>query len=148
MSEAHNRIAIKCKGGHKKEGTAGTAITPGMHIALAADGDLDPSPAAIGELSKGGMLIALEDALQGKLITEAYAVGDNVEYAVPLPGDEFNLLIKDGETIAIGDNIVQEGGGTGLFVEAAGTEAKYPFKALEALSPSGSNGYVKCEFQG
>jgi len=36
------KIAVKAKGGHFEEGTAGAGITPGMAIELQADGNYDP----------------------------------------------------------------------------------------------------------
>ncbi len=130
--------------GHHEEGEADGAISPGMAVELAADGKFDQVQATQAEALKGvaGLKIATEDALQGKTVNDAYAATDRFFFYQPIPGDHVQVLIKDGETIAIGDTLVVEGGGSGLFVEAAGTETHYQFEALEAVSPSGSNGLV------
>jgi hypothetical protein len=98
-----------------------------MHVQLAADGKWDLSPAAIGELVKGGAFaVVREDDLQGKTITDAYAIGDRV---------------------FIYDKIVPEGGGTGLWIEGAGTEAKYFATALESTGGAlAANTHVKARW--
>jgi hypothetical protein len=144
MSRSHRRIVLaNDPKGTFNEGEVGAALSPGMAIELQADGAYDPLQAAIGEAVKGEVIVAIEDALQGKSVDDAYTVGDPVQYYIPLPGDEMNVLVKDGETIAIGDDLVTEAT-SGLFVEAAGTEGRYMFKALEAASPSGANALVRC----
>jgi len=141
-----NIIVLKGKGNYIEKVTD-AICSPGMGMELAPDGKVDRLQATLAEAAKGvaGLKIAVEDALQGKTVTQAYAVGDVCFMYEPLPGDEVQLLIKDGETIAIGDTILAEGGGSGLFIEAAGTETNYVAEALEALSPSGSNGLVACK---
>ncbi len=140
-------IMLKCKG-HWEEGYLDTVGTPGMHVQLAADGKWDLSPAAIGELVKGGALAVLrEDDLQGKTITDAYAIGDRALLYHPLPGDHLGLFVKTGANIAVNDKIVPEGGGTGLWIEGAGTEAKYFAVALESTGGAlAANTHVKCRW--
>ena len=148
MARSHNRIVLSGSPyGAFGENNAGAALSPGMIIELQADGDVNPMVSAIGEAVKGEVLVAVEDALQGKSIDDAYASGSKVQWYRPLPGDEINVLVKDGETIAIADDLVVEAS-SGLLVEAAGTEARYMFKALEALSPSGANGFVRARYIG
>jgi hypothetical protein len=144
MSASNNTIVLKGKG-HYGEGEANSAISPGMAVAMAADGKFDvPAGTQAETLKESGLSIAREDSLQGNTIDDAYADTDRLFYYECLRGDEVNALVKDGETIAVGDLLVVEAGGSGLFVEAAGTETRYQLKALEALSPSGSNGFVAC----
>jgi hypothetical protein len=140
-------ILLKGKG-HHEEGILDTVGTPGMHVQLAADGHWDLSPAAIGELVKGGgFAILLEDALQGKTFTQAYAIGDLAFLYHPLPGDHLALFTKSGANIVVNDKIVPEGGGTGLWIEGAGTEAKYFAVALESTGGAlAANTHVKCRW--
>lgn len=140
-----DNLTIVLKGkGHYDEGEADGAISPGMAVELAADGKYDAQVAAQAAALKQGLKVALEDALQGKTVADAYAAGDRLFFYSPLPGDHIQVLVKDGQTIAVGDSLVVEGGTSGLFVEAAGTETKFQLEALEAVSPSGSNLLCKC----
>jgi hypothetical protein len=147
-----NNRTIVLKGnakGHHEEGILDTVATPGMHVTLQADGKYDITPEAIGEIVKRGLFIVKEDQLQGKMITQAYAIGDVVFLYKPVPGDHLNLFVKSGANIAVGDNIVPEGGGTGLWIEAAGTEAAYKAQALESSGGAlGANTHLTCEWIG
>tara|TARA_R110002167_G_scaffold46072_4_gene137798 strand:- start:167 stop:607 length:441 start_codon:yes stop_codon:yes gene_type:complete len=139
-------IVLKSSGyGHHDEGTADAAISPGECIQLAADGKYDPAHKTKAESIKGDLLIATEDGLQGKTVTNAYASGDVVFFYIPCSGDHINVLIKSGENINISDNILVEGGGSGLFIEAAGTEAAYQLTALDSSGGVlGANTLIRC----
>lgn len=146
ISDKRRTIDLKRKG-HRIEGTLDTVATPGMHVQYLADSKYDISPAAVGEILKSPILVVLEDLLRGKTVTDAYAIADRVFLAEPLPGDELLLLLKSGETPTVGGFLSPEGGGTGLWVVAAGTEFKYAAKVLE-LNGSGAcaaNVLVRCE---
>lgn len=131
--------------GHHDEGTLDTVGTPGMHVQLAADGKYDISPATLAECVKDELIILKEDRLQGKTIIEAYAIGDLGFLYFPIPGDHIHAFVKSGADIAVGDKLVQEGGGTGLWIEAAGTEVLYRLKALESSGGAlGANTHIKC----
>jgi hypothetical protein len=137
-------ILLKGKG-HHEEGILDTVAVPGQHVQLAAD---DLSPAAIGELVKGGSFhIVLEDALQGKTITQAYAIGDLAFLYQPVVGDHLGLYVKTGANLVVNDKVVPEGGGTGLWIEGAGTEAKYFAVALESTGGAlAAAQHVKCRW--
>jgi len=130
MATNVNTIVLKGMG-HHDEGEADGAITPGMAVELAADGKYDAQAAAQAAALKTHLKIAKEDALQGNIITDAYAAGDRLFFYVPNEGDHIHALVKTGEDIDVGDKLVVEGGGSGLFVEAAGTETKFQLEALE-----------------
>lgn len=143
---ATDNFTIVLKGrSHYEEGEADGAITPGMAVEMAADGNFDQQSSAQATALKGGMKIAVEDALQGKKITDAYADGDKLFYYIPVAGDVIHAFVKSGEDIDVADKLVVEGGGSGLFVEAAGTETKFQ---LEALEDSGgalaANAHLRC----
>lgn len=127
---ATNTIVLKGKG-HHDEGVLGTAAAPGEAIELQADGDYDRLVSAQAAALKGGLKIVKEDALQGKTVNDAYAAADTVFFYSPLPGDHVQVLVKSGQDIDVGDLLIVEGGSSGLFVEAAGTETKFQIEALE-----------------
>lgn len=123
------------------EYNAGEAITPGMLLELASDGDVDIQDAAGGVCSK---MFALEDELQGKTIDTAYAAADPVQCWIATPGEEVLALLADGEDVAIGDILVADGTGK-LKAATADSSAvileEYPIAvALEAIDMSGSSG--------
>lgn len=135
MGREANRIILKSKASHHEEAKAAAAgILPGMALEMDANGEVNQVQATKAEFLKGvaGLKIAEEDALRGKTVDDAYADDSQVLYRDLQPGDEFNALVKAAEDIAVGDTGVVEGGGSGLFVEAAGTEAKYNVEFLES----------------
>ena len=144
MPHENNAICLNSDHGHHDEGIADSAISPGMAIELAADGKYDQVQSALAEAMKREFPIAKEDSLQGKTIDDAYAQGDRVFFWIPLPGDRANLLVKAGQNITVNDVLVVEAGGSGLWVEAAGTEFRYTFKALESSGGAlAANGFIK-----
>jgi hypothetical protein len=142
---ASNKTIVLKGYGHHEEGVLGTIAAPGEAIELQGDGEYDRLVSVVATALKGGLKIVKEDALQGKTVDDAYAIGDTVFLYSPIQGDHVQVLVKTGEDIDIGDNIVVEGGTSGLFVEAAGTETKFQ---LEALEDSGgvlaANTLIKC----
>lgn len=123
------KIRLKCSG-HYDEGVVGTAFKPGMAIELQSDGEFHPVDSAAATAVKEGFKIAIEDALQGKTIDEAYVVGEICRYYVPRPGDHLYVMVKSGENIAVRDfGVIDE---DGYFVEAAGSEGKFNVEFLES----------------
>ena len=57
-------------------------------------------------------MFAIEDALQGKTLMDAYADGDKVQYNIQRPGTRFLGVLKVGETVLIGDELISAGDGT------------------------------------
>lgn len=94
----------------RKERLAALALTPGMLI-KEASGKVTPHSAAGGTPEL--FLVAEEDELQGREITTAYSAGERVFYSAPLPGDKIMVLLADGESVAVDDNL--ESAGNGLF---------------------------------
>lgn len=133
-------IVVKGQG-VRKERIANAAITPGHLVEVMSTGKLRKHATAAGTAQKA---FAVEDDLQGKVISDDYAAASIVQYNVMQPGDEVYALIKDGETIVIGDYL--ESGGDGTLqkqsVTSAG-EVEYPGSAvavaLEAVDMSGSS---------
>lgn len=135
-------IVLKGKG-HHDEGEADSAISPGMAVEMAADGLYDQPAGAQAATLKNGLKIAKEDALQGKTVADAYADGDKLFFYSPLPGDHIHVLVKDAEDIDVGDKGVVEGGGSGLFVEAAGSESHFQVEFLEGPGAVSGNTLVR-----
>lgn len=132
--------------GHHDEGVLAGAVYPGMGIEMKADGTYDVIASTKAEsLKRGSVLIAKEDAYQGKTINDAYASGARVFFFIPKAGDRLLILVKSGETISVGDLLVEEGTASGLFVEAAGSETRYRYKAVEATGLLAANTLVKVE---
>ena len=128
---AVNTIVLKGAGRYE-EGEADAAILPGEAIELAPDGNYDPCQASqANAIKRRGLQIAIEDALQGKTVDDAYADGDRVFFYIPIPGDEIQVLVKSGENIDVGEKLVVEGGGSGKFVASGGSETAYQLESLE-----------------
>ena len=142
---ASNTIVLKSKG-HHDEAVTYEALSPGMAAELFLDTTLKLAKpqGTQAESLKAGFLIVKEDALQGKTVDDAYASGATGFYYEPIQGDHLQVLVKSGEDIALGDKLVVEAGGSGLWVEAAGTEAKYQLKALEGPGALAANTLVEC----
>lgn len=129
-----------------EEFVAGGAITPGHLVKLGSDGTI-----TVHDTPGGNTLppmFALEDELQGNGIDTAYASGNRVQTWIPGRGDIVNALLKDGETIVIGDLLESAGDGT-LQKHAADVDSSdditsivYPVvgQAVEAIDLSGSSG--------
>lgn len=126
------RIHLKGPGRHEEAVAAG-AITPGHLLQLNNAGKVVVHATSGGYAER---IFALEDALQGKTISDAYASGDLVGYVVAPPGDEVYAFLADGESVVIGDQLVSNGDGT--LQKLAGTEKPIAI-ALEAKDLSESS---------
>ncbi len=142
----NRRIVLRGRDEGYGEGRCDEAMSPGMAIELAADGDYDQVQATQAEALKGvaGLIILIEDSMQGKTVDDAYAADDVIFFYHPVNGEIINILVKSGEAIAVGDTLVVEAAGSGLFVEAAGTETRYCFEAMEGPGTLAANDHVKC----
>lgn len=98
--------------------------------------------------------VLLEDSLQGKTVSDAYASGDRCFLYCPLPGDELNMIIADisgtADDYAIGD-ILQIQDGTGKLEDAvAGTAFNYsrPFIVMETVTDPAADNLTHCMYTG
>lgn len=107
-----------------------------------------------GDFPQGPLLVCLEDELQGKVRTDAYADGDQVKTIVPLAGEEYNMLVANLtgsgsgtlDDVAIGGLWVPEDG-TGKLIDAAsfgGSLAPVikPFMSMETLASLAADAHV------
>lgn len=101
---------IKLKGcGRYEEAVANAALTPGHLIEVMSTGKVRK------HATEGVTCVkrfAVEDALQGKTIDDAYAADDVVGFIIPEPGDQVNALLTPGDNYAKGDKLYSKGDGT------------------------------------
>ena len=101
----------------REEAVAVAAISPGHLIEEDSAGEFQVHSTEGGYAMR---LVAVEDALQGDTIDDAYAADDLVSGNVELPGNEVQMYLAAGENVAIGDNLISAGDGTLI---ANGSEA-------------------------
>ena len=136
-----NRIHSKGPVRHEEAAAGEAGIYPGMLLKLNSSGQV------ILHTTEGGALgdetlIAEEDALQGRTVSQVYTAGDTVSYLVPGIGAEINMLIEDAQDIAIADKIMSAGNGKlkeTTDLESGETLAKVIGIAIEANDLTGSN---------
>jgi len=132
-----NTIVLIGNGRHEEFPAAG-AITPGDCVKMAAAGTV-----TAGLLANGELLIAKEDALQGKTVDDAYASGDVVFTYIPVPGDVLSLRAAATQTIAVGAKCgINAGGqvasaGVGLVALSAVTSSTLGDRIKVRVAPQG-----------
>jgi uncharacterized protein with PhoU and TrkA domain len=146
-----NTIKLKNYVNNQFEALANAAITPGNLVEVMSTGKIRKHATEAGNAVP---MFAIEDALQGKAITEAYAQNDVVRVWVPLRGDEVYALLKQSENVVIGDLLVSKGDGTlkkhvpeSSDITAVTNVTVKPLQivavALEALNPTTADGRIK-----
>ena len=136
-----NRIHSKGDARHEEDLAGIAGIYPGMLLKRNSSGEV------ILHTTEGGALgdetlIAEEDALQGRNADTVYDVDTVCSYLVPAKGSVLNLLIEDGQDIAIGDKIMSAGNGKfkeTTDLESGETLAHVIGVAEEANDLTGSN---------
>ena len=143
MPNAKNTIVLDDRSNIRDEAQANAALYPGYLLEKLSTGKVRAHATAGG--SWGGH-VALEDALQGNGVDDAYAANDLVFVATFRKGDKANLVLADGETIVIGDLVESAGDGTirKLQGESSAVQPEEPNsivgEANEALDLSASSG--------
>jgi len=105
---AKNTIILKNYLNIFEEYVANAAITPGMLIEVMSTEKVKKHATGGGNVL---VMVAKEDELQGNGIDTNYAAGDVVSCWIPQRGDIGNLLLRDEETIVIGDFLESDGEG-------------------------------------
>jgi hypothetical protein len=141
VTELPKTILLKGDWDAYEEGRAAGAITPGHLIAYAAAGTLVVHPTAGGDTP---MLVAMEDALQGRTIADAYASGDLVRFHVLKKGDEFYGLLP-AATAAVTPATLLESAGNGMFQIL--TTGKALAKPRESVDNSAGGAAARCKMQ-
>lgn len=103
-----NTIAVKNYLKIREEFKAAAEITPGMLVEVTANDTVQAHSDQGGNVLT---MIAVEDSLQGKLISDVYEAESRVQVWVPTRGDIANMLLANGETVVIGDQLVSDGNG-------------------------------------
>jgi hypothetical protein len=140
---SYNTIKIKKYSDVIEEYEAYEALSPGMLV--------EPRPGyetIRKHATEGGNAVpmfALEDELQGKDITDAYAAGDKVQVWIPGRGDVVYAQLEDEQEVAIGDFLESNGAGylqkiTNVEISSQAADIVYPLQivgvALEKLELS------------
>jgi len=106
---AKNTVKITAYSNIVEELEANAAITPGHLVERMSTGKVRVHANA-GQ--NAVPMFALEDELQGNGIDDDYAAADQVQCWIPNRGDIVNAILKNGETIVIGDFLESAGDGT------------------------------------
>ncbi len=106
---AYNTIKLKKHADVIEEFTAHAAITPGMLLQLNSDNEVLAHSTGGGNVTP--IMFALEDELRGKGIDDDYAAGDQVQVWIPGRGDWVYALLRDEQTITIGEVVESDGVG-------------------------------------
>lgn len=97
------------------------------------------------------VIVLLEDKLQGRLYSTAYADGDRGFFYVPAPGEHLNMLIADvagtGDDWAIGDLLIIDKG-TGKLIATTGSPESEPFQCMETVTDPAADHWMRCMYTG
>lgn len=116
---AYTKIHNKGDWRHEEE-VASKAITPGMLCEVVTDGRVQPHSTEGGRAER---LVAYEDALQGGIVSTAYAVGAQVMLALVEPGTVMNMLIQSGQNADPGEEVISAGDGTLIVIGSQASSA-------------------------
>ena len=148
-----NKIKLKSKVDLDKEIVAAAVITPGMILERTTADKVQAHSTAGGNCRP--IMVAQEDALQGRGIGDNYAADDQVQVWCPMPGEEGYVILKDGESVDEGDYLESAGDGYvqkhvadvaegGSSAEAVSDTTIYPgqliARSLEDVNISSSSG--------
>jgi len=133
---AKKTIRLKAYSNNIIEKNANAAITPGMLIEEMSTGKVR---AHAQEGQTALPMFAIEDALQGKTIDQAYAADAPLRCWIPYRGDEVYAILENGQDVAIGDFLESNGAGY-LQPHAADSTIEYAnsivCQAIEAVDTS------------
>lgn len=103
-----------------------------------------------GDRPAGPLAILLENHLLGNIYSTAYADGDHCFVYVPIPGEEFNMIIQNLEGTAddhtIGELLMVDDG-TGKLIASSSPEIE-PFMLLETITDPTADTVAHCIYSG
>lgn len=144
---AKNTIKVKKYVDIVEEYVANATITPGHLVEVMSTGKVRVHATQDGNVLP---IFALEDELQGKLITDDYAADDQVQCWITVRGSKVYALLANGETAVIGSFLSSNGDGTLKVITPVTISSDIPTWteydnpivgiALEAVDMSGSSG--------
>lgn len=139
------------------EGQLVGALKPGICV------EIDPTKEMVGgrfhyrPYQPGGdgqratIIVLLEDHLQGKGPTEAYADGDRGFMYAPVSSEELNILLANqsgtADAFSLGDRLILEDG-TGKGLATTGTPESEPFELAEDVSALTADALAFCIYTG
>lgn len=126
--------------GRLEEGTAGGTFYPGYLLRLNSSNKWIAHNDSLGHAEA---LFAVEDALQGKTIADAYALGQRATAVLANRGDEVYAWLAGGEAANIGDFLVSDGQGCLKPATESDVAEVRLAVALEAVDSSDSGGAAK-----
>lgn len=144
------------------EGKLASGITPkpGTMLQIQGSAGIDANGrftfqlydrAADGDRPAGPLCILLDNYLEGKDELTAYGDSKPVRCYVPIPGEEYNLLMADvagtADDHALGELMMVDDG-TGKLVAATGSPQSTPFMLLEAVTDPVADQLVHVIFSG
>lgn len=117
-----NTVALRFSG-RRDELPAGATLYPGMLLEHRSDTKCYPHSVFAGPAER---MFALEDALQGHWLLDAYSSGDPVQIGIFYPGDIVRALLNAGAlAVTEGDLLVSNGDGTVAKVASGDGEVLY-----------------------
>lgn len=122
---------------------AAAAITPGHLVEFNSTAGSTAVHSTAG--GTAAPMFAMEDDLQGKEISEAYAIDTRVQIGVFSPGEQVYARLYNGENAAVGSFLESQGDGTLRVVDSDASVGDIGIKsivgvAMEAVDMSGSSG--------
>ena len=113
-----NTIKVKKYSDVIEEYEAAAGFLPGALLELTSAGKVQAHSTAGGNV--GPIMVALENELEGKGITDAYIAGEMVQVWIPYRGDIVLMLLEDAQNVSIGDFVESNGAG---YIQAHTVEA-------------------------
>lgn len=162
MARGKNIIVNSEAKGRFIEGALATGFTPkpGTILQIKGSSGIDSNGrftfqlydrAADGDRPAGPLCVLLDNWLEGRDELTAYGDSKAVRCYIPMPGDEFNLLMADvagtaddhpvGELMMVDD-------GTGKLIASTGSPQSTPFMLLETITDPAADQLVHVIFSG
>lgn len=146
---AYKTVQIKNYSNIREELVAAGTITPGMVVELASATTVQAHSTQNGNVLA---MVAVEDELQGKIISEDYSATDQVQCWVPNKGDIGYCILASGQNVSAGEFLSSNGDGrlktTPDPTSAGGDE--YPAQvvgvAVTAVNASGAAARIQVRF--
>lgn len=126
--------------GRHEEAVAAGAITPGMLITQDNAGKVVAHGTAGGWAEKN---FAVEDALQGKTIDDAYASGDRVSSVLCKPGDVVLAWLSGGENADTSEFLTSNGDGTLKVATSTDIRIAVPLENVDASDSADVNERIR-----
>jgi hypothetical protein len=112
---------------------AASAISPGMLVEETSAGKLQPHSTAGGF---GEVIVAQEDALQGRIVTDAYAADEPVNAYIYQRGCIGMAVLLAGSNYTVGTKLISDG--AGRLKPTTGSPTKHFATVITALDLSAS----------